>query len=268
MFQPNACAGPVPARRSRAAVLGVLAAWLFLAGIASATTIVATGVDWNRGEGIWINEDGVDTHAYFAGIIYIAVYSGGQEYDRDTVCVDLFTDINPYVLYDTVLLRPSQVPGKNLLRAAWLVDNAVPPVPIPSPALPEVTTPAQGAGLQLAIWDIVHDNGDGFYAGRVQADTDPATATNAPTDPTVLAWAIFYENASIGMHSDLSFVYDNFIRGTTTAAQMLIGPGYYHDDGPEPPTPEPSTFALALGALLIGVARLFRPQLGRFPMVR
>ena len=259
MFQPNACAGSVLAPRSGASILGALAALLLLAGIASATTIEVTGVDWSRGESIWINEDGVDEDAYFAGIIYISVFSGGQEYQRDSVCVDLFTSIG-FGFYDTILLRPDQVPEKDLLRVAWLVDNAVPPVPLPFPALPEVTTPEQGAGLQLAIWDIVHDNGDGFTQGRVQF----AAAT--PED--VRYWANYYESQSLGKQSDLAFVYDNFILHTITPAQMLIGPGYYHDDGPEPPTPEPSTFALALGALLIGVARLFRPRLGRFPMAR
>ncbi|MGA2328547.1 MAG: thioester domain-containing protein [Bryobacteraceae bacterium] len=260
MFQPNACVGSVVVPRSGASVLTALTALLLLAGIASATTIKVTDVDTSRGESIWIKENGVDTDAYFAGIILISVFTEGTEYDRDSVCVDLFTDIYLKQVYDTVLLRPDEVPEKDLLRVAWLVDNAVPPVPLPSPALAEVTTPEQGAGLQLAIWDIVHDSGDGFTTGSVQFA--------AATPQNVRDWAKYYEDQSLGKQSDLAFVYENFIQGSTTQAQMLIGPGYYHDDGPEPPTPEPSTFALALGALLIGVARLFRPRLGRFPMGR
>ena len=81
-------------------------------GLASATTIEATGVDWARGQSIWIQEDGVDKSAYFAGVILITVTDGGQQYSRDSLCVDLFTDININTVYDTTILHPYQVAGQ------------------------------------------------------------------------------------------------------------------------------------------------------------
>src|SRR5204862_499848 len=133
-------------------------------------------------------------------------------------------------------------------RVAWLVDNSLQPTEVPAspselPSADWVTSSAKGAGLQLAIWDIVHDNGDGFAAGRVQAAGDPGN----PTDPAVLSWAQFYESASVGKQSVHAFIYDNVDMGNGQPAQMLAGPQYL-DGGPTPPTftafdtPEPSTF--------------------------
>src|ERR1700688_549199 len=123
------------------------------------TPFIPTAIDSNRGEGLWISEDGVSQDAYFAGVILIALTQGGQQYNRDTLCVDLFTDIYLNVTYNTQILQPAEVPGRNLDRVSWLVDNALMPTqgPIYSSLLPSsdwVTSPAQGAGIQLAIWDV------------------------------------------------------------------------------------------------------------------
>ena len=225
-------------------------------GLASATTIEATGVDWARGQSIWIQEDGVDKSAYFAGVILITVTDGGQQYSRDSLCVDLFTDININTVYDTTILHPYQVPGKNLPRVSWLVDNAMLPTQEPTyvSALSSgywVTTAAQGAGIQLAIWDIVHDGGDGFSAGRVQAVTNPSN----PTDSNVLSWANTYEALSAGNSSAFAFIYNNVNMGNGVPAQMLAGPRFA--DGGPVPNPEPATFLMA-GAALIGLSRFAR----------
>jgi hypothetical protein len=113
-----------------------------------------------------------------------------------------------------------------------------------------VTTPAQGAGLQLAIWDLVENAGDGFGAGSVQA----ATLLNGPaaevTDPTVLAWAQYYEAQAFipGHTSNDAFVYVNVNLANGSPAQMLEGPEFTSDGGPQP-QPEPSTLVLAGTAL-------------------
>jgi len=242
--------------------LGNTAARLLLAllaacGLSSASSvIVPTGVDWNRGESIWLKEDGTDTQAYFAGVIYISLTDSGHQYDRDTLCVDLFTDIYLGISYNTTVVQPQQVPGKNLTRVSWLVDNALLPTQNQSytsllPQADFVATAAQGAGIQLAVWDIVHDGGDGFSTGRVQA--------SANTDPQVVFWAQTYEALSENQSSGLAFIYDNTTMDTGMAAQMLAGP-MFQDGGPAPnpvapdgdptPNPEPSTLLLGGGAAL------------------
>jgi len=109
-----------------------------------------------------------------------------------------------------------------------------------------VSSSAQGEGIQLAIWDIVHDGGDGFSAGRVQAA--------GATDPAVLAWAQRYEALSLGKSDNQEFVYSNVDLGSGLPAQMLIGP-QFADAGPQP-VPEPQTLmpaGMALIALSLGL---------------
>ena len=223
---------------------------------AATNTIVATGVDWNRGQSIWLREDGSDVQAYFAGVIFISLYdTGSNRWDRDTLCVDLFTDISINVTYGTTLLHPSDVTGKNLSQVSWLVDNALLPtqtnLPSALPASDWVTNSAQGAGIQLAIWDIVHDNGDGFNAGRLQLSGDAAH----PTPADVLAWAVTYETLSLNKTSDLAYVYQNVTLADSVTAQMLAGPEFV-DNGPLP-VPEPSTWQLVLVSLACGVGVRF-----------
>jgi hypothetical protein len=246
---------------------------LLLAGFAPAATLITpTGVDWNRGGSIWINQDGIPQDAYFAGVVLISLSQNGQQYNRDTMCVDLFTEIYLGVTYDTNVVAPSEVPGRNLTQVSWLLDNVLLPTqgPIYSSALPTgdwVTSASQGAGLQLAIWDITADGGDGFSLGRVQASTTPGQVTDA----AVLYWAESYEALSAGQNSDQAFVYENSALGSGTPAQMLEGP-LFTDGGPTPlsteggesASPEPATCTLA-GLALIGIGlwgrRVRRPLL-------
>jgi len=241
---------------------------LLACGLASSSTIVATGVDWSRGESIWINADGKDTPAYFAGVIDITVNDTEGSFNRDTLCVDLFTDIYLGQQYDTTVVGPGDVAGKSLPRVSWLVDNALLPTQNSgyTSALPSadwVSTVDQGAGIQLAIWDIVHDGGDGFSLGRVQA----GSAAN-PTSAGVLAWAQTYEGLSFGQSSNLAYIYQNVDLGTGQPAQMLAGP-LFQDGGPIPgnqdplaDAPEPGTLLLA-GSALIAAGCLFRRKLAR-----
>jgi hypothetical protein len=215
-------------------------------------TIIATGVDGTRGESIWINADGTPQSLYFAGVIFISLSQDGRQYSRDTLCVDLFTDIYLGVAYNNSVLTPNAIPGRSLDRVSWLVDNALLPTqgPIYTSALPStdwVQSVAQGAGIQLAIWDITHDGGDGFSNGRVQKST--STTPGQETDPSVLSWATTYETLSAGQSSNLAFVYRNWATDLAgTPAQMLEGP-MFTDGGPVP-APEPATCLLAGGALI------------------
>ncbi len=233
-------------------------------GFASASTIIdATGVDWNRGGSMVIREDNTDVNAYFAGVIAISLTTDNQTFLRDSLCVDLFTDIFLGQQYVTTLLRPEDVPQKSLTRVSWLVDNALLPVQdstVDSVLDPSdwVTSSVQGMGIQFAAWDIVHDGGDGFLAGRVQAASTDDVNNNGlgATDQTVLLWAQRYEALSLGQSDNQAFVYDNVDLGNGVPAQMLIGPRFA-DHGPEP-APEPATLVqmgLALIALNVGLRR-------------
>src|SRR5579872_5191181 len=115
----------------KACLAGPVCLILFLLACAAPayadTVIMPTGVDNTRGEGIWINENGTPTNVYFAGVIEIALTLNGVKYNRDTMCVDIFTDINLNTNYDTQVLFPANVSGEDLQRVSWLLENALLP---------------------------------------------------------------------------------------------------------------------------------------------
>ena len=141
-------------------VLTKVALGCLLCGPALANTIIMpTGVDWSRGEGLWIREDGVDTNAYFGGVIFLSISDGVQQWSRDSLCVDLFTDIYLGQQYGTTILTPSEVPGKNLQRVSWLVDNALLPTQVSatSSALPSQSVGYhRGTGRRHSTRDLGH----------------------------------------------------------------------------------------------------------------
>jgi len=244
-------------------VFGVLAVAILASGIAAADTIVAN-VDPGYGEyGVWISINGVDTDTYFAGGLDIQLTNSSGTVNRETMCVDLFVDIYVGQTYGTSVDLPSQVvPPQNaalLERVAWLEDNAW--LPVLTPGAPSVlpssdwvegpNAAAMGAGLQLAIWDIVVDGGDGFSLGTVRQGS-----TANPTDPAALSWAATYETLSAGQSSNLGFVYENVSLSNGAAAQTLEGPEF-KDNGPQPTAPETPTFVLA-GIALLALAHTAR----------
>jgi hypothetical protein len=243
----------------------ILPILLLASGLASADTIDAYAVDGTRGEyNLWLYMSSTSggtpsiSQAYFTGVIDINLDS---LYNRDTLCVDLFTDIMIGSTYYTTVLSPSQVTGRNIAElqtVAWLIDNELPAVnlAVQQGATAHGGAAAMGAGLQLAIWDITVDGGDGLSSGQVQAVTSstPGATSSNLTDPNVLYWTNLYEQAAQNQSSDLAFVYVNYaLNGNggpnlNSPAQMLEGP-QFSDGGPNP-YPEPATLALAGGALI------------------
>ncbi|HUK17420.1 MAG TPA: PEP-CTERM sorting domain-containing protein [Bryobacteraceae bacterium] len=225
-------------------------ALLAFAAFASAdSTITAPGVDWSLGENIWVNAGGTPEQTYFSGLIYIDLTQNGQQFDRDTLCVDFYTDIYIGENYDTLVVDPSAVPGRNLGQVAWLIDNALLPGQNQQnqSVLPQadwVTTPAQGAGIQLAIWNITTN-------GSVTSltPTSPNNPYGYETDPAAATWASTYEQVSAGHTSNQAFVYQNWNPANGAPAQMLEGP-VFKDNGPAP-APEPLTYVL-VGTTLVG----------------
>ncbi len=227
-------------------------------GIAQADSITVTGITGNLGENIHFSENGGagDAGSQWAGVISLNLTSGGTTQNNlSALCVDLFVQIGTGT-YNTTIYGPANTPNHNaanLERAAWLVQGALLPevyTSVTTTAIPKAdwaTTNAQMAGLQLAMWDIMVDGGDGLSAGTVRSDSQ--------TDATVLSWANTYLGLSSGQASTLGYVLYN----NSGAAQTLIVPE------PPAPTPEPSTFALTGAGLIAAVQLAQRVRTGVRP---
>ena len=200
---------------------------LLAASSTFATTVYLSQVDYGLGESITFYDYGKVASNWAGGVD--AQVAG---YARVFYCVQLSVNINVPGTYDSIL---DYADTDALQRVSWLMQFQAP------------TSPATGAGFQLALWDILEDSADGFSSGNVRSDT--------ATPADVLADAIGYEAASVGKSSTAAIIYDNRLDGVEQ--QKLIG-FWVTDGGPEP-APEPSVVVLILSGLaLIGLGRLRR----------
>ena len=198
-----------------------------------AALISITSVDWNRGGNVTFLADGVEETGY-AGLIN-GTYDGTP---LDFLCVDLFTGIS-YGDYSSSTVFPRGWRNEDL--AAWLFLDA----------LPNVTTTTLGQALQLAIWDIVHDGGDGLGYGRIQA--------SANTDIAVSLATANYLTASLNQSSYAASIFLNFTLQTGEPAQAFLGA---LQPGTITSTPEPSSLGMLAiaGLLTLGTRRLVRQR--------
>jgi len=211
---------------------GLVLLALFTACPVLANTVLSVdSVNTNLGVyNLWIDENNVATEAYWAGAINISV--NGQS--TIAFCAQLFVDINLGKNYNTVVDYANTA---SLERVALLLDYHFP------------TTAITGAGLQLAIWDIMEDGGDGLASGKVQAitATSPLYTGSNLTDASVLAAANVYLGYTTGL-TTMAYYYDNTDQSTGAEVQDLISQ-----------TPEPSAIVLIFSGLaLIGLGRLRR----------
>lgn len=141
-------------------LLCVLACCVVAAQASSAPIdLTVTGTDSSRGGSLSFLRDGSNLTA-FVGVIRITL--NGESYSA--ICADLFSNVQVNDSYAVTALSPSGYPSAALgargERAAWLFVNYV--------ATNLVDTVAEGQAIQLAVWDIIHDGGDGLSSGRVR----------------------------------------------------------------------------------------------------
>ncbi len=114
-------------------------------------------------------------HTYNAGAMDASL-DGGAHFEA--YCVDLFHSVGNGDTY-AVNIKPMSMQGPNGTRAAWLFNTYA----------ASVNTNQLGAALQLAIWDVISDNGDGFDVGDFKSSEGGSLRTLADS----------YLSASAGM---------------------------------------------------------------------
>ena len=206
------------------ALLRLSVVFAILASMGNATTIILTSLDMALGEqnSLWIDENGTAQALGWVGGINATV----DGHPRVLWCVQLFVNASLNQTYNATI---DFADTPNLQRVGWLIATQ----------LSKVTTPTLGAAFQLAIWDIMEDNGDGFAvgAGKVYQSTN----LTHPTDSSVLTAAQAYEAQSFGKTYKWVPVYHN-VALNGTDVQDLIGP-IVPDGGPFSQAPEPAGVA-------------------------
>jgi len=193
----------------------------------SAATLSVTGIDWNLGQMVDLSTSG-QSKVTFAGIIFAA-------YENSPVsvfCVDLFTNVG----IETFSVNSASVDlVLNGRRAAWLMQTY----------LPQIANAGQAAAVQVAIWDVVHDGGDGLRNGALQGGA---------TSAQVVQLAEQYIAASSGQESSAGSVFTH-VDGPK-ARQQLMAPDNFTAAAFGFVVPEPATYlAMGSGLLILGLAR-------------
>jgi hypothetical protein len=216
----------IPRFAVRSAVLAAFVAACALSAGASPISMQVVSLDWSKGGSLQMLVDG-HLESEYAGAINIRL--DGVNYQA--MCVDLFTSIG----YETIAVNPySPYSVNNAARAAWLFATQ----------FGSVHTAVAAEALQLAIWDVIHDGGDGLGAGRIRA------STRIGTPLAVVTAANQYLTMSVGQTSGEASVYISIYGADAKQSLMsnYLGFGSWSppvDQGS--PAPEPGS--LGLGAL-------------------
>lgn len=190
-----------------------------------------TGVDTTRGANLSYYHNGV-TSGGFAGVI-LGNFNGISA--NPLFCVDLYTDIN-YASYNSTQLAPRII--RNEDRVAWLYINQI----------STVVSQDTGLAFQLAIWDIVHDGGDGLVAGAGLVNISATSISGVTQTQIDLANAYILASQGKSVLTGVA-IYQNFDMTTNAPAQNLIGLA----------VPEPSTILMgAFGVAVLSIARMRR----------
>jgi len=235
-------------------LIRVGALFLVSVGYSFSATLVFTGITTDLGMGtalgsganssLWSQQDGSNFNAYWIGGMNITA----NGIARVVFCVDAFTDIYIGSTNSSTLTAPSTA---QMQRAAWLLTTEYAGLTVPHSG---VSSNQLGAALQLALWDITMDNGDGMTAGRIRKSSSGLH----PTDAVVLQYANQFIAESVGHSSTNAIVYNNVcISGAPAGScgvqsQTLLGI-VVNDGGPQVPAPEPSTISLCMIAGVAGI---------------
>ncbi len=206
-----------------------------LSSLSRAVTLTANHVNNGYGRTVGIQYTG--THPYhgnvFAGQINIALTGAlpvGMAAAFAAYCVDLDHTLQNTQMVD-ILSTNLLTHGK---RIAWLYNQIGPTVDLGGT---DTIRKDRGAALQLAIWDVWADNGDGFTTGNFR--------TSASLSLRNLAQS--YLDASLGMKDEATWLRN--IAHPSNRNQNLIGPAA---------VPEPGALAMLVGAGVTGCLFVLR----------
>jgi hypothetical protein len=209
--------------------VGIIAALLLMALLASPASAVVLGLNWGTGlSPVTIQYHGSNHNVYVGSL---KSYLGGQlgnplppndgVYAGDVFCVDLDHFISIPTEYDVQIESASSLTSGG--RLAWIYQQH----------WAEAKNDAGlAASMQLALWDVVTDGGDGLSSGNFRYISGLNAKTNS-------------DAATMITQSQGQLSTATIFRATGPYGQTMIGV----------PVPEPGTFGLlGLGIGLVGFA--------------
>ncbi len=215
---------------------------LALCRMASAsTTVTVTGINTAQGQNLYFTEDGTVVQGYAGAIVVNA-----NNASTSVLCVDLFTNISINDVFQVNFLHPQYIDPVNTARgsrAAYLFVTQFGTIGSHLSSMnPSLTLAQATAALQFAIWDIIHDGGDGFAAGRIRS----SSASGQATDTAVLNAAIQHIQFSLNYQSGpTNATVWRHVNGPLVKQQLL---GFYQP-GTDHGVPEPGSALLIGGGL-------------------
>jgi hypothetical protein len=161
----------------------------------NAATLFYSDYDPGRSAVVSFNLNGTE-QIETSGVMMIQVDGGPWQ---AAFCGDVFAGIAQNTTYDA---NGAFMNNEPYTRVAWLMANALPMIVSGSPA-----AGAEAAALQLAIWDILHDNGNGLTDGQLQQSANTSQAVRdafagylaAPWTPTtgLVRYQLTFQNTQI-----------------------------------------------------------------------
>jgi len=185
---------------------------------AQASTLTYTGLGYGSNVDLVVN---TQPETVFAGQIRVTI----DTVNAIAYCVDLFSSLE-LGSYANVQGSPSAFANGG--RAAWIVENY---------AL-NIASNASAAAVQLALWEVVHDNGTGLSTGSI-VGASTLNATLASDANKIIA-------ASLGQSSNnATILYNTYSSGKKAQTLIVYTP-------PTSEVPEPSSIAM-LGIGIVGI---------------
>lgn len=198
--------------------------------LASPASAMVLGLDWGSGEspvtfsymGSNWNVYAGSLKGYLGGTLGSPLPPNDGTFVGEVFCVDLDHQISIPTEYDVEWLTTTSLANGG--RAAWLYQNYL--------AGSKGGTSPAAAALQIALWDVVYDGGDGLASGKFQYVSGLSTTANS------LAASLITVSA-----------------GQTAVSSYFVATGSYGQAMIVPvPVPEAGTLQLVgLGLGLLGI---------------